>query len=1822
MNDGDEPTPGDKDGPPEVVRKRGKRRQRLTTADQEPSWFKGILELLYHQPFVDCDEIRRRIKAVRPLMSEAFLQEKVESMLQHLDRFAQDAQLEAHQPGRESIPEEKVLSELESTRASSEASENMKDADMFALHRKDGFEAPWKDAMDSLAKDDPSAQADPGLTSALQELALKVQWWVNTLHIVLKKRKGIDRGEQKEPRPGQVADLQGLLDKYLWLFYRQTIRVSDSLTLASQALELPFLHKEAEVGDLETIQQIWQAASGMAYVNYKDSQNRTALHLACAKGHTKIVELLVSKAEFDVSAKDKDGNTPPMLAAVNGRAEVLELLISKGWFGAVAEAVNEDGMTALMLATREGHLGVAEILVEKGQMDVNLTDDNWETALHAAASYGHADTCQFLLKAKAKVDPQNLFGHTPLHLAAFGGHLLVVTLLVEASANVNAQEFRSGVEMTEKPQTPTDLACREGHQDIVEYLTSKGAEDSNVKLEVSIVEVEPKASVSDPHPPSPPASLDKTHQGNLQPSESVDEALLSEELDVKIDDTKGEGVWIEGHHPERELYVIKHYSTEPSRFGFWVPVATTLHERIKRGFELKLPEACRIEPCPQGFISETSIETSKSTIAQCHEAIVSHSIKKENEIVPFCGQKDLGGPVPKVCAVLVDQGGQLDLSGAKSAVDFWEGRALLEGFASDDEEGEESEGEGSQSTGSHGRSCAKGIPAKAFQNQFGGGMQQLAYRTFLMVYELLWRCARFGTAFPEIALTLLAHAFGLAKAKVSVEKRCYQLRGRRAVELLATLDTYSRDPDLDAAELKARASAWLTREQLARLVYHAFGPVLLLIFNDWLPPDAFLFSNTNASNASMKVNLEDCAVLGEVLFGAFFGSTKKGSFGCFASCWLFLQWLQVMEANVTGASSTEAVSETLPASLGHRLALGEVLQPSVGALLSKPSNSTAEQTAGHDLMQEVTIQVPGMEGPEQALRVRFYTTDGALYFVFVRANGRRRGPMESVDKANPAELKFFDLEWDDANRNYVSQLIKPKQSVHISPMQKPLLPRKVLAWLQSRPIADIADIRHFQHDVANQKDRRQGEERYHNPDEDTTLQEKRTGEIEVGFPVKPSLPDRQDPSRPQTTMKFLVYQRDENGNLGEEGMADNPQGTKRSLMYNSKHKAMFSPRMQTAIPNKVMEALCHNKSISLTATPKKKLKGAGAEYTERHSRILSQEERDENAQSQGTVVSVEWAGEGDCPTRIAHYYVFEQMKDPDRPPRAGWLFMEKVEGAEEEVELIYVDKLKHFISPYMTTAIRAVRSRDDDAARTGIPIPPQAMELLMDFMFKSVRNYTELCKVFRRDYQKQPWLPVPHYVKALLGYLASSNLSFDPYTMYKSNCLGYIFVNPLLHFQMLIPGESESRLPAFELLPDNRVLVVIGSIVFRTMVTAFITEKPFTEKSLTEESSTEKSLWQELTRDYVTLGQDAFVRFAARLMEAVEEPGNLDVERIATMERFIEICVNPLTCCAIALEAGLHKSLICDRGNSKMWKQTDDLQTTLKSSSDATKWDSMLRAKIPMELGDLFLATIGAILLDSDFATVAALLLPDCYEAAAALNAVVPPQKTSISGVLRNLLGGGMHRSALQFKQPGARDEYACLKKRVKDMLRVEIRPADATSTFASDPDMQWLAQEEASKFQDEVPPERKVWKRLWIGEARQDSEMIPISPPLSGPCEYIATQRCAAMMRDPLDKFLKALKERKSETLRDVSKRSQPAQKGLKILSSQEPEFYCSICEVLFNGQQQKESHMQGKKHLKRKAEREADRAAQPEAETKRQAEGHPFLPPADGATQEEVYQ
>ena len=167
------------------------------------------------------------------------------------------------------------------------------------------------------------------------------------------------------------------------------------------------------------------------FVNFRDYDRRTALHVAASEGHLDICVFLIEAKKCRINRSDRWGGSPLDDAHRHRQEDVVKFLRKHG--------------------------------ATTGSLDQT-------TNLITAAADGDAEEVGLLLSmcTNKQIDSGDYDKRTPLHLAAGEGRLEIVRLLCEAGADVNVKDRWGG--------RPLDDAKRNRHDDVADYLESLGGE--------------------------------------------------------------------------------------------------------------------------------------------------------------------------------------------------------------------------------------------------------------------------------------------------------------------------------------------------------------------------------------------------------------------------------------------------------------------------------------------------------------------------------------------------------------------------------------------------------------------------------------------------------------------------------------------------------------------------------------------------------------------------------------------------------------------------------------------------------------------------------------------------------------------------------------------------------------------------------------------------------------------------------------------------------------------------------------------------------------------------------------------------------------------------------------------------------------------------------------------------------------------------------------------------------------------------------------------------------------------------------------------------
>eukprot|EP00746_Dinoflagellata_sp_MGD_P075045 gnl/MRDRNA2_/MRDRNA2_30236_c0_seq1.p1 gnl/MRDRNA2_/MRDRNA2_30236_c0~~gnl/MRDRNA2_/MRDRNA2_30236_c0_seq1.p1 ORF type:complete len:2959 (-),score=667.55 gnl/MRDRNA2_/MRDRNA2_30236_c0_seq1:52-7932(-) len=206
-----------------------------------------------------------------------------------------------------------------------------------------------------------------------------------------------------------------------------------------------------------------------SFVNQQDSTGRTALMIACERGHVAAAQALVfMEAQLIEPVTSDGGNNAMFLAALEGKTEVIQGLLewenSKSIARQQLKAANREGRPLALLAALNGHSEVVTLIHSFGG-NLDDPDSVGQTVAHYAAKAGSLDILQLVAVSRGDVSKHDTNGMTPLILAARQGYHKIVSWLLE-----------NGVwplDADNDGMTPVMHASYEGHLNVLEALEKK-----------------------------------------------------------------------------------------------------------------------------------------------------------------------------------------------------------------------------------------------------------------------------------------------------------------------------------------------------------------------------------------------------------------------------------------------------------------------------------------------------------------------------------------------------------------------------------------------------------------------------------------------------------------------------------------------------------------------------------------------------------------------------------------------------------------------------------------------------------------------------------------------------------------------------------------------------------------------------------------------------------------------------------------------------------------------------------------------------------------------------------------------------------------------------------------------------------------------------------------------------------------------------------------------------------------------------------------------------------------------------------------------------
>jgi len=166
-------------------------------------------------------------------------------------------------------------------------------------------------------------------------------------------------------------------------------------------------------------------------LNAHGLEGETPLHIATQVGSKKAIDLMM-RYGADIDAFDKWGQIPCMMALAHGCAEIAQKYIDKG-----AELSHQEtffGDTCLHKAIGGGCKAAARKMIRGHICHINTPTKAGDIPLHIAASNGHRDLVDLLMKHGSSIDVRNKYNDTPCMDAFCSGHEEIVHMLIASGA--------------------------------------------------------------------------------------------------------------------------------------------------------------------------------------------------------------------------------------------------------------------------------------------------------------------------------------------------------------------------------------------------------------------------------------------------------------------------------------------------------------------------------------------------------------------------------------------------------------------------------------------------------------------------------------------------------------------------------------------------------------------------------------------------------------------------------------------------------------------------------------------------------------------------------------------------------------------------------------------------------------------------------------------------------------------------------------------------------------------------------------------------------------------------------------------------------------------------------------------------------------------------------------------------------------------------------------------------------------------------------------------------------------------------------------------
>jgi ankyrin repeat protein len=246
-------------------------------------------------------------------------------------------------------------------------------------------------------------------------------------------------------------------------------------------------------GDLKKVQKLVKQFQAMSkacphlfsstdcLLDFRDYDQRTALHIASSAGHLDIVQFLIDELHVDVNPEDRFGGTPLADALREGHHELIHFFKERG--GIINARLRRSCSTGTFTQRhsdekdkeklKNGKTSVLSSSDEEGESDSSEEQEDLAAealvvaALFTAIIENNVEKVGDMLEAGVDPSIRDYDHRTAAHIAAAEGRLEILRLLHKYGADMNAEDRWE--------RRPMNDAHHRGQKEIVKYLREIGS---------------------------------------------------------------------------------------------------------------------------------------------------------------------------------------------------------------------------------------------------------------------------------------------------------------------------------------------------------------------------------------------------------------------------------------------------------------------------------------------------------------------------------------------------------------------------------------------------------------------------------------------------------------------------------------------------------------------------------------------------------------------------------------------------------------------------------------------------------------------------------------------------------------------------------------------------------------------------------------------------------------------------------------------------------------------------------------------------------------------------------------------------------------------------------------------------------------------------------------------------------------------------------------------------------------------------------------------------------------------------------------------------